>query len=43
MKRGDTVFQVMRNTGVYWKDIIRLNNLQAPNYQINPGQVLKLK
>ena len=43
VKRGDTVFQVMRNTGVYWKDIIRLNNLQAPNYQINPGQVLRLK
>jgi len=43
VKRGDTVFQVMRNTGVYWKDIIRLNNLQAPNYQINPGQSLRLK
>lgn len=43
VQRGDTVFQVMRNTGVYWKDIIRLNNLQAPNYQINPGQTLKLK
>lgn len=43
VKRGDTVFQVMRNTGVYWKDIIRLNDLQAPNYQINPGQVLRLK
>lgn len=43
VKRGDTVFQVMRNTGVYWKDIIRLNNLQAPNYQINPGQTLRLK
>lgn len=43
VKRGDTVFQVMRNTGVYWKDIIRLNNLQAPNYQINPGQSLRLR
>ncbi len=43
VKRGDTVFQVMRNTGVYWKDIIRLNNLQAPNYQINPGQRLRLR
>ncbi|PID49421.1 MAG: hypothetical protein CR991_06665 [Proteobacteria bacterium] len=43
VKRGDTVFQVMRNTGVYWKDIIRINNLQAPNYQINPGQVLRLR
>ncbi|MEZ5537273.1 MAG: LysM peptidoglycan-binding domain-containing protein [Thiolinea sp.] len=43
VKRGDTVFQVMRNTGVYWKDIIRMNNLQAPNYQINPGQRLRLR
>lgn len=43
VKRGDTVFQVMRNTGVYWKDIIRLNNLSAPNYQINPGQRLRLR
>ncbi len=43
VQKGDTVFQVMRNTGVYWKDIIRLNNLQAPNYPINPGQSLRLK
>lgn len=43
VQKGDTVFQVMRNTGVYWKDIIRMNGLQAPNYQINPGQVLKLR
>ncbi|WGZ93835.1 MAG: LysM peptidoglycan-binding domain-containing protein [Candidatus Thiothrix putei] len=43
VQKGDTVFQVMRNTGVYWKDIIRLNNLVAPNYTIAPGQRLKLK
>lgn len=43
VQKGDTVFQVMRNTGVYWKDIIRLNNLQAPDYPINPGQRLRLK
>lgn len=43
VQRGDTVFQVMRATGVYWKDIIRLNNLQAPDYTITPGQVLRLK
>lgn len=43
VQKGDTVFQVMRNTGVYWKDIIRLNNLQAPNYSISAGQKLKLK
>ena len=40
---GDTVFQVMRNTGAYWKDIIRLNNLQAPDYAIKPSQTLRLK
>ena len=43
VQRGDTVFQVMRNTGVYWKDIIRLNQLKGPAYNINPGQVLVLK
>lgn len=43
VQKGDTVFQVMRNTGVYWKDLIRLNNLEAPNYVINPGQRLRLK
>lgn len=43
VQKGDTVFQVMRNTGVYWKDIIRLNNLQAPDYTIQPGQTLRLK
>ncbi|WML91739.1 LysM peptidoglycan-binding domain-containing protein [Thiothrix lacustris] len=43
VQKGDTVFQVMRNTGVYWKDIIRLNNLEAPNYSISPGQRLQIK
>ena len=43
VKPKDTVFQVMRNTGVYWKNIIKLNNLQAPSYTIVPGQVLKLR
>lgn len=43
VQKGDTVFQAMRNTGVYWKDIIRLNNLQAPDYTITPGQRLRLK
>lgn len=43
VQKGDTVFQVMRNTGVYWKDIIRLNNLEAPNYTIAQGQRLRLK
>ena len=43
VQKGDTVFQVMRNTGVYWKDIIRLNSLQAPDYPLSPGQQLRLK
>ena len=43
VKKGDTVFEVMRQTGVYWKDIISLNNLVAPAYTINPGQILRLK
>ncbi len=43
VKPKDTVFQVMRNTGVYWKTIIKLNNLQAPDYTIIPGQRLRLK
>lgn len=42
VKKGDTVFEIMRQTGVYWKDIIRLNNLTAP-YNINPGQSIRLK
>jgi len=43
VKKGDTVFEIMRQTGVYWKDIIRINNLQAPAYNINPGQIIRLK
>ncbi len=43
VKKGDTVFEVMRQTGVYWKDIISLNNLIAPAYTISPGQTLRLK
>lgn len=43
VRKGDTVFEIMRQTGVYWKDIIRLNNLQAPAYNINPGQTIRLK
>ncbi|MCF6190703.1 MAG: LysM peptidoglycan-binding domain-containing protein [Cocleimonas sp.] len=42
VKKGDTVFEVMRQTGVYWKDIISMNNLVAP-YTISPGQTLRLK
>jgi len=43
VKKGDTVFEVMRQTGVYWKDIISMNNLIAPAYTISPGQRLRLK
>jgi len=42
VKKGDTVFEIMRQTGVYWKDIIRINDLQPP-YNINPGQIIRLK
>jgi len=42
VKKGDTVFEIMRQTGVYWKDIIKLNNLVAP-YNISPGQRIRLK
>jgi LysM repeat protein len=43
VKKGDTVFEVMRQTGVYWKEIISMNNLQGPSYTIQPGQQLRLK
>ncbi len=43
VRKGDTVFEVMRQTGVYWKDIISMNNLVAPAYTISPGQTLRLK
>lgn len=42
VKKGDTVFEIMRQTGVYWKDIISMNNLSPP-YAISPGQTLRLK
>lgn len=42
VKKGDTVFEIMRQTGVYWKDIISINNLQPP-YSISPGQTIRLK
>lgn len=42
VKKGDTVFEIMRQTGVYWKDIISLNNLTPP-YSISSGQTIRLK
>lgn len=43
VKSKDTVFEVMRKTGVHWKEIIRLNDLKAPDYTIFPGQSLRIK
>lgn len=43
VKKNDTVFEVMRKTGVNWQKIIRLNHLQPPNYTIHPGQSLRIK
>ena len=43
VQKGDTVFSIMRETGVYWKDIIDMNNLKAPRYIIVPGQILILR
>ena len=42
VNKGDTVFSVMRLTGVYWKEIIKKNGLTAP-YTISTGQTLRLK
>lgn len=43
VKPKDTVFEVMRQTGVHWKEIIKLNNLKAPKYTIFPGQSLRVR
>lgn len=42
VKAGDTVYEVMRQTGVPVKNIIRLNRLPAP-YGIQAGQTLRLR
>ncbi len=42
VKSGNTVYEVMRQTGVSVKDIIRLNNLSEP-YDITTGQSLRLR
>ena len=41
VKKGDTIFEIMRVTGVYWKDIIKHNNLKPP-YNLIPGETIKL-
>lgn len=42
VRSGDTLFRVMRKTGVSWKKLARLNNLDAP-YDLRKGQRLKLR
>lgn len=42
VKQGDTVYEVMRQTGVPVKTLIRINGLSAPD-KIRAGQVLRLK
>lgn len=42
VKQGDTLYQVMRNTGTPVKTLKRLNNLKAP-YTIKVGQRLAVK
>ena len=41
VEKGDTVFEIMRNSGVYWKDIIADNNMAKP-YALSIGQELVL-
>lgn len=42
VKKGDTLFSIMRATGVNWKKLIQINGLTGPNYVIQPGQTIKL-
>jgi LysM repeat protein len=39
---GDTVYAIMRRSGVTFRKIVSLNNLEAP-YLIKIGQILALK
>lgn len=41
-KAGDTVYEVMRQTGTPVKSLIRMNGLKAP-YHIQAGQTLRVK
>lgn len=40
VKAGETLYQVMRQTGVHVKQLVKLNNLKQP-YHVKAGQVLK--
>jgi LysM repeat protein len=42
VQAGDTLFRVMRKTGVSWKTIAGLNNIQAP-YDLRVGRKLILR
>lgn len=41
VKKGDTVFEISRQTGAYWKDIIKLNQLTPP-YSLNIGDKIRI-
>lgn len=43
VKPKDGVYRIGVNNGVKRNDIIRLNNLQMPDYTIQPGQCLRLR
>jgi hypothetical protein len=43
VKPKDGVYRIGVNNGVKRDDIIRLNNLQMPDYVISPGQCLRLR
>lgn len=40
--KGDYLIDIGRKTGVDWREIARINGISAPNYIIQPGQVLRL-
>lgn len=42
VKRGDTLYNLMRKTGVKWKTLASLNHLKAP-YDLRLGQKLKIR
>ncbi|HHL18621.1 MAG TPA: LysM domain-containing protein [Thiothrix sp.] len=43
VKAKDGVYRIGVNHGVKRNDIIRLNNLQSPDFTIHPGQCLRLR
>jgi LysM repeat protein len=43
VKPKDGIYRIGVNNGIKLNDIIRLNNLQSPDYTIHPGQCLRLR